>query len=150
MSAQWKAFSKMDIKRFLYFKQRNIKRLRTLGQTVTYSVKGFCIGMTGGSLVGYPAAVSGKSMQPVFNYPTKREPTLWEFSCLPVPDEPFSDNMWEMEEEVEEWDDEEELLEGVPFPLKPFVQLLLELVKSLWTQVKALFFFNPPVMLEMF
>ena len=140
MSAQWKAFSKMDIKRFLYFKQRNIKRLRTLGQTVTYSVKGFCIGMTGGSLVGYPAAVSGKSMQPVFNYPTKREPTLWEFSCLPVPDEPFSDNMWEMEEEVEEWDDEEELLEGVPFPLKPFVQLLLELVKSLWTQVKALFF----------
>jgi len=136
MSAQWKALSKVDIKRFLYIfsNQRNIKRLRTLGQTVGYSVKGFCIGMTGGSLVGYPAAVSGKSMQPIFNYPTRREPTFWEFSCLPVPEEPFSDNMWEVEEEVEEWDDEEEVLEGVPFLLKPLVRLLLEFTKSLWTQ----------------
>jgi len=130
MSGQWKAVSKMDIKKFVYIfsQQRNLKRLRTLGQALGFSLKGFCIGVTGGSLVGYPAAVSGKSMQPVFNFPTRREPTLWQFSCLPVPDEPFSDNMWE-EEEIEEWD-EEDGVEGVPF----FLPLLLELVKSLWTQ----------------
>ena len=138
MRAQWKAVSKMDTKKFLFIfsQQRNLKRLRTLGQALGFSLKGFCIGVTGGSLVGYPAAVSGKSMQPVFNFPTRREPTLWQFSCLPVPDEPFSDNMWE-EEEIEEWD-EEDGVEGVPF----FLPLLLELVKSLWTQVsKELFFF---------
>ena len=126
----------MDTNKFLFIfsQQRNLKRLRTLGQALGFSLKGFCIGVTGGSVVGYPAAVSGKSMQPVFNFPTRREPTLWQFSCLPVPDEPFSDNMWE-EEEIEEWD-EEEGVEGVPF----FLPLLLELVKSLWTQVpKELF-----------
>ena len=137
MSAQWKAVSKMDIKKFvsIFSQQRNLKRLRTLGQALGFSLKGFCIGVTGGSLVGYPAAVSGKSMQPVFNFPTRREPTLWQFSCLPVPDEPFSDNMWE-EEEIEEWD-EEDGVEGVPF----FLPLLLELVKSLWTQVPKEHFF---------
>ena len=103
MSAQWKAFSKLDRKKFvnIFSQQRNLKRLRSLGQTLGYSLKGLCIGVTGGSLVGYPAAVSGKSMQPVFNYPTRSEPTLWQFSCVPVPDEPFSDNMWEEEEREE-------------------------------------------------
>ena len=43
--------------------------------------------------------------------------------------------MWE-EEEIEEWDEEEEV-EGVPF----FLPLLLELVKSLWTQVPKEHFF---------
>merc|ERR1719362_2824552 len=130
MSGQWKAVSKMDTKKFLFIfsQQRNLKRIRTLGQTLGYSLKGFCIGVTCGSLVGYPAAVSGKSMQPVYNYPTRREPTLWHFSCLPVPDEPFGNNMWE------EGDDEEEVLEGVPFLFKPIVSLLLEFVKALWTQ----------------
>ena len=76
MSAQWKALSKMDIKKFIYIftQQRNLKRLRTLGQSLGYSLKGLCIGLTGGSLVGYPAAVSGKSMQPVFNE-----------ECAPIP-----------------------------------------------------------------
>ena len=79
----------------------------TPARGVGYAVTGFCVGITWGSLIGYPAAVSGKSMQPVFNFPTRREPTLWQFSCLPVPDEPFSDNMsWE-EEEIEEWDEED-------------------------------------------
>ena len=138
MSAQWKAFSKLDMKRLLYIfsKQRNVRKIRTLGQSLGYTLKGFCIGVTGGSLVGYPAAVSGKSMQPVFNYPTRRDPTLWQFSCLPVPDEPFGNNMWE---EEDEWDEEEEVLEGVPFLFKPIVSLLLEFVKALWTQVNAPF-----------
>ena len=80
-------------------------------------------------------------MQPVFNYPT-REPTLWQFSCLPVPHEPFGDNTWE-EEQIEEWD-EEEGVEGLPF----FLPLLLELVKSLWTQVSKALLFSSPIFIQ--
>jgi len=75
----------------------------TPARGVGYAVTGFCVGLTWGSLIGYPAAVSGKSMQPIFNYPT-RTLTGWQFSCLPTPNEPFSENNF-CEEEHEDWDD---------------------------------------------
>ena len=86
---------------------------------VGYAVTGFCVGITWGSLIGYPAAVSGKSMQPIFNYPT-RPATGWQFSCLPTPNEPFSENNF-CEEQHEDWD-EGDVGEG--------------LIVALWTQVK--------------
>ena len=91
----------------------------TPARGVGYAVTGFCVGITWGSLIGYPAAVSGKSMQPIFNYPT-RTLTGWQFSCLPTPNEPFSENNF-CEEEHEDWDDGD-VGEG--------------LIVALWTQVK--------------
>lgn len=57
------------------------------------TLAGFCVGCTCISVVGYPACVSGKSMQPSFN--PRPSPTAWTFRTASPPEDPFCHSAWE-------------------------------------------------------
>jgi len=56
-------------------------------------LSGYCVGYTCISLLGYPACVSGKSMQPAFN--PKPIPSTWDFRAVSTPEDPFSSLSWD-------------------------------------------------------